>query len=63
MVSDGCDHMLIGQKPGHSLTSMRGKVGYLFCVYTLKQGQWHSEVQFELITKIGKLWLHDNYHA
>ena len=33
------------------------------CVYTLKQGQLGSEVQFGFITQIGKLWLDDIYHA
>ena len=30
-------------------------------MYALKRGQWCSEVQFQLITQIGKLWLTDEY--
>ena len=46
--------MMIGQKPGHeSVTLMGDQVGSSV-VHTLKQGQSWSELQYGLITQIGK---------
>ena len=47
--------MLRGQKARTLFDRKKGnQVVALLCIYALKQRQWCSEVQFGLITQIGK---------